>query len=428
MAAFTFKPAVRAKKRARIAILGPTGSGKTMTSLRLARGLAGPNGRIALIDAERGSATMYDQVTHFDHLDLPDHAPQTYVAAIHAADAAGYDVIVIDSLSHAWMGKGGALEQVDIAGKRNQGNSFVGWRDVTPIHNQMVDTILQSKAHVICTMRVKTEYVLEEGKNGKKIPRKVGIQPVQRDGMEYEFDLVCDLDLEHNLMPSKTRFIGLDLDGKVIPEPDEALGARIGAWLDGGYAPSPEELQAKAAAEAKAKAEADAADVRARLVKAKAGWQTLSGKRKPWAVYLWEQLERIADQHGSPQALQALRALYGGVASGAEPGVVLANADVRAVPAAAVRGRNYLACLLSAYEVCSFAEASAAVASCTDDQAEAFAGDLLSFQPADRAEFARGVYRSLTAPPDHGHGAAARDAAIATGTTEAADGQSNLNW
>ena len=232
MSKFVFVPAVKVKTKARIGIIGPTGSGKTLTALYIARGLAGPNGRIAVIDSENGKAALYADEVQFDHLALTSFAPLTYVEAIHAAEEAGYDVIVVDSLSHAWAGKDGALEQVDRASKRYQGNTFAAWRDVTPMHNELVDALVRCRAHLVATMRAKTEYVLEDDGRGKKVPRKVGMAPIQRDGMEYEFDIVADMDQEHNFIVSKTRYRGLD--NAVINKPGVELGEEIRAWLEDG--------------------------------------------------------------------------------------------------------------------------------------------------------------------------------------------------
>jgi len=233
-----FAPATRKKSRARVALVGPSGSGKTYTALLLARGLVGPEGTIAVIDTERASASKYaGEVTEFDALDLDHHSPKEYVEAIQDAGRAGYDCLVIDSLSHAWSGRGGALEQVDQAAKRTQGNSYVAWRDVTPQHNALVDAILTYPGHVIVTMRAKTEYVLEEGKNGKKTPRKVGMAPIQRDGMEYEFDVVADMDLDHNMIVSKSRCSALA--DAVFTKPDVSVAHTLRAWLsDGVEAPA----------------------------------------------------------------------------------------------------------------------------------------------------------------------------------------------
>jgi energy-coupling factor transporter ATP-binding protein EcfA2 len=236
-----FQKATRRKAKARIALVGPSGSGKSYTALLIARGLVGPEGRIAAIDTERGSLSKYavdverpeaGGVTDFDTLDLDHHAPAEYVKALRDAAAERYDVVIIDSLSHAWNGRGGALEQVDQAAKRSSGNSFAAWRDVTPQHNQLVDAILAYPGHVIVTMRAKTEYVLEAGKNGKTAPRKVGLAPIQRDGMEYEFDVCADIDLDHNFIVTKSRVP--DLTDVVIDRAGIALGEGLARWLEGG--------------------------------------------------------------------------------------------------------------------------------------------------------------------------------------------------
>lgn len=227
-----FKPAVKHEAKARIALVGPSGSGKTFTALRIAKGLGG---KVAVIDTEHGSASKYADLFAFDVANLDTFAPKAYVEAITAAAAAGYDVLVIDSLSHEWMGPGGALEMVDAASARAKGNSYVAWRDVTPQHNKLIDAIIRSGCHIIATMRSKTEYVLEQQGNGKTTPRKVGMAPVQREGMDYEFDVVGELDLSHKLSVTKTRCPALD--GVLITEPGEDVAATIREWLDGAPAP-----------------------------------------------------------------------------------------------------------------------------------------------------------------------------------------------
>jgi hypothetical protein len=225
-----FKKAVKGARPFRIAIDGPSGSGKTFTGLAI---LSGLTDNFCVIDTERGSASLYADRFSFDTMEPADHSPKTYVAAIKDAERAGYKGIMIDSLSHAWMGRDGALEQVDKAAKRSQsGNSFTAWRDVTPMHNELVDTIINSKCHIIATMRSKMEYVLEEVvRNGKKTqqPRKIGLAPVQRDGVEYEFDIIADMDLDHNLIISKTRLD--NLDGLVMNKPGADFVEKLNEWL-----------------------------------------------------------------------------------------------------------------------------------------------------------------------------------------------------
>jgi hypothetical protein len=241
--AIQFQKATKKKGRLRMGLVGPSGSGKTFTALRVMSALIGPNGRIAVIDSERGSASKYagirkgDVVFKFDVLELESFEPARYIEAIEAAGAQGYDGLIIDSLSHAWAGIGGALEMVDNATAKNKGNKFAAWRDVTPVHNRLVDTILRSKCHVIATMRAKTEWVLEQDERGKQVPRKIGLAPVQRDGMEYEFDVVGDLD-DAKYTVTKTRCD--PLRGQLIREPGEDLAKILAAWLtDGEDAPEP---------------------------------------------------------------------------------------------------------------------------------------------------------------------------------------------
>lgn len=228
-----FRKATKAQAKLRMAITGPSGSGKTFTALSVASAL----GHIAVIDTERGSASKYADLFDFDVLELTEYHPRNYIDAIQAARDGGYDVLIIDSLSHAWTGQGGVLELVDRAAKRSQTqNSFAAWRDVTPLHNQLVDTILGTSLHIIATMRSKTEYVLEKDDRGRTSPRKVGLAPVQRDGMEYEFDVVAEMDMENNLLISKSRCI--PLTNVVINRPDVRLGETLKEWLSDGV-PTP---------------------------------------------------------------------------------------------------------------------------------------------------------------------------------------------
>jgi len=236
--ALTFQKAVKRRNRGKIALTGPSGSGKTYTALRLAMAMAGPKGRVAVIDSEHGSASKYQGdpnpdggTFEFDVLELGDFAPQAYVAAIRIAEQTGYDVVIVDSLSHAWMGKGGALQQVDRITERT-GQSFQAWAKVTPVHQELIDTLVGCRCHLIATMRSKTEYVLEKNDKGKTVPRKIGLAPVQRDGMEYEFDVTADLDLKNNLSISKTRCSAL-VEG-YFEKPGRAMAEIFMAWLSGG--------------------------------------------------------------------------------------------------------------------------------------------------------------------------------------------------
>jgi hypothetical protein len=248
MSKFTFSKATRKQAKARIAIVSPSGAGKTYTSLVLATNLGA---RVAVIDTEHGSASKYApkdgcepdgiETFGFDVLNLDSFSPANYAEAIHSAESEGFDVIVIDSLSHAWMGKDGALEQADKASARSGENRFTAWRHVTPHHNNLIESIVGCRAHLIATMRSKTEYVIEENEKGKKVPRKIGLAPVQRDGMEYEFDLVADMDHNHNFVVSKSRCPALS--DAVIHKPGAALAEQLRAWLSDGSPMPPSPVQ-----------------------------------------------------------------------------------------------------------------------------------------------------------------------------------------
>jgi hypothetical protein len=228
-----FKRATKKDSKLRLGLIGPAGSGKTYTALTVAKHFGG---RVAVIDSEHGSASKYADLFDFDVLELASFSPNDYTKAINEAEQAGYDFLIIDSWSHAWLG---ALSLVDKATARmKSGNSFAAWREVTPLHNQMVDTIMASKLHIIATLRSKTEYVLEENDRGKKVPRKVGMAPIQRDGVEYEFDVVCDMDWANNLIVTKTRCP--ELAGAVIHKPDKKLADVLKAWLGEGREPGQE--------------------------------------------------------------------------------------------------------------------------------------------------------------------------------------------
>jgi hypothetical protein len=224
---------MREKLRLRLAIDGPSGSGKTVTVNRLAKAL-GP--RVALIDTESGSARKYagedfgEGPIEFDVIELTTFAPTEYTVAIEEAGRAGYDTLIIDSLSHAWEGKEGVLELVDKRG----GNRFVAWREITPTHRRMIEAILTSPCHVLCTMRSKTEYVVDTDERGRAVPHKIGTGPVQRAGMEYEFDIYGSMNWSHILTITKSRC--RTVDGAIVARPGAEWMAPVVAWLERGTA------------------------------------------------------------------------------------------------------------------------------------------------------------------------------------------------
>ena len=244
MTSTTANPFAKATKYAaklRMNLSGPSGSGKTYSALAMGTAL----GKTALVDTEHGSASKYADIFEFDTLNLdPPYHPDRYIEAIHAAESAGYDVVVLDSLSHAWFGTGGLLEVVDAISARSRNpNSFAAWKDATPIQNRLVEAILTSKIHIIATTRSKQDYIIET-KDGKQVPRKVGMAPVQREGIEYEFDVFAELDMDNNLLVQKSRCPALS--GQVYRKPGADVARILGEWLSGATpqpqipAPAPE--------------------------------------------------------------------------------------------------------------------------------------------------------------------------------------------
>lgn len=274
-----FTPATRASSKARIALAGPSGSGKTYTALAIAHELGD---RIALVDTERGRAALYSGLNgwKFDTLNPASFAPNSLTEALGVASGEQYPVFVVDTLSHYWMGVDGMLEQADRRAKG--GNSFSGWKEVRPEERRMLDALASYPGHVIVTLRVKTEYVIEENERGKKVPRKVGMKPEQREGIEYEFDVVADLDLDNTLTVSKTRVPMLH--GAVIPKPGAEFAATIRDWLaEGEDVPGPLLYRSQAL-----DPDATAADL-------KALWQTVRGAGLLNAP--------MVDEHGNPTVL-----------------------------------------------------------------------------------------------------------------------------
>lgn len=220
--------ASRKKAKIKMALQGPSGSGKTMSALLIAYGLCGNWERIAVIDTENRSADLYADLGRYKVLPLAaPFTPERYIEAIGVCLDADVNVIIVDSISHEWEGIGGILE----THSGMVGNSFTNWAKLTPRHNAFVQTILQCDVHVIGTIRAKQEYVLSE-KNGKQLPEKVGLKGITRDGMDYEFTLVLDLDTTLKARCSKDRtqlFMGKP---EFIPTAD--TGAMILKWCNQG--------------------------------------------------------------------------------------------------------------------------------------------------------------------------------------------------
>lgn len=262
--ALVFRKAQREQVRIKVSIAGPAGSGKTMSSLLMAYGLTKsefPNlseaeiwEKICLIDTENGSGSLYvgkqvgsTIIGAYNTIDLtPPFEPGVFVDAIHMAEDHGMNVIIIDSLSHAWVGVGGALDQQGKIAERS-GNSWTAWRSVTPQHNKLVDAMLQSPAHIIANMRAKMEYQQTVNGDGKKQVKAIGMGVVMREGIEYEFTVSFMLDYDHVANATKDR-TGV-FDGKYFTI-DANTGKQMYQWLSSGAVPTPKAVEVPAPAPA----------------------------------------------------------------------------------------------------------------------------------------------------------------------------------
>ncbi|MEU6768572.1 ATP-binding protein [Streptomyces sp. NPDC046853] len=232
---FTFRPATRDRVKARMSIQGVAGCGKTWTALNVAHGLNAGE-RFAVIDTERESASLYLGVNgiQFDSCPMHRYDPRDLVKALAQAAAQGYGTVVVDSLSHFWKGVDGTLDQVEKAKSKYGGNSFAGWKDGTPIQNEMIDALLSYPGHVIATMRSHTEWVLQENDRGRKEPVAVGMRAEQRKGVEYEFGVVAEMDIQNRMRFLKSRCPAFHQ--QVIEKPDgiRDIAKPFLDWLNDG--------------------------------------------------------------------------------------------------------------------------------------------------------------------------------------------------
>jgi hypothetical protein len=234
---FAFKPASKAGRKARLSIQGMSGSGKTWTGLSIAHGLS-EGRKFAVIDTEKGAASLYagHHGIQFDSCPMDRYDPRDLIKVLDSAAQVGYPTVFVDSLSHFWKGTDGTLDQVEKAKAKYGGNKFAGWKDGTPIQNDMVAAILDYPGHVVCSMRSYTEWVLNGGK-----PERVGMRPEQRKGIEYEFDLAVAMDLDNRLEVLKSRCPSLHR--AVIDRPNGArdIAAPLLAWLAAEPEPTTEQ-------------------------------------------------------------------------------------------------------------------------------------------------------------------------------------------
>lgn len=252
-----FERAIKRKVFLKLATTGPTGSGKSLSSLLMAKGMVmhlperkdlhksgKVKSRVCVIDSENESASLY--ANHpllkgffFDTATIhPPFTVQKYQAALDAAIKGGYDICIMDSISHAWAGDGGLLEKKEGLDTNKPKGGFSNWAVITKDHERFKSAILQSPIHIICTMRSKTEHLLIE-ENGKQKIIKAGMAPIQRDGIEYEFTTVLDFDVRNMATASKDRtgIFPADHTGKVTEE----TGVKIRAWLEDGEDAPPQQ-------------------------------------------------------------------------------------------------------------------------------------------------------------------------------------------
>lgn len=218
-----FTKATKTKSKLRLALTGTAGAGKSLGSLLIAKGLGG---RIAMIDTENGSGNVYSDITDYDICGLSaPYDPRKYIQCIHEAEKLGYDIIIIDSISHEWNGEGGCLDLHTRECASGKGNSFTAWGKITPLHNLFVQALTASPCHIIATIRSKTDHVINESRQ----VIKVGLAPVQRDNIEYEFSTVFDISMAHLASVSKDR-TGIFPDTPFEITPD--IGAKLRKWLN----------------------------------------------------------------------------------------------------------------------------------------------------------------------------------------------------
>lgn len=225
-----FKKAEKSQVKLKMLLTGISGTGKTYTALTVAKGMGAK--KIVVLDSENGSASLYADLVDFDTCDIAaPYTTEKYITALKQAQKEGYDVIIVDSISHQWAGDGGLMSQKERLDASGKGNSYTNFAKITPVHEQFKAAILGCRSHVICTVRSKQDYFIEPNEKGKMAPRKVGLAPIQREGLEYEYDLVLDLDMDHQASASKDRT--RLFDGKLF-KPTAETGKQLVSWLSSG--------------------------------------------------------------------------------------------------------------------------------------------------------------------------------------------------
>jgi hypothetical protein len=222
------RKATRKKAKIRLGLSAVSGAGKTYSAILIAKGLCGDLSKVAVIDTENGSADLYAHLGDFNVLPLTaPFTPERYIEAIRSCEKAGMEVIIIDSISHEWDGKGGCLEIVE-----SLGGKYQDWAKVTPRHQAFLDAILHSPSHIITTVRRKQDYEMTKDSNGRIKVEKGGLREITREGFEYELTINLEMDTKHNAWTSKDR-TGLFM-GKPAFVPSEKTGEIIAQWCEQG--------------------------------------------------------------------------------------------------------------------------------------------------------------------------------------------------
>jgi hypothetical protein len=252
--AIQIRTASRKKAKLRIGFSGPSGSGKTYSALLVARGLTDSWEKVLLIDSESGRGELYSNLGAYKIISLSaPFTPESYIEAIRYAEQSGVDVIVIDSTSHEWEGKGGLLESNELLARTKfQGNTWAAWSETTPRHQKFIEAIISSTCHILTTARSKTETVQFQ-ENGKTKVKKVGLKEIQREGFEYELTVNFTLDREgHYAFASKDNTHLFDSRDPFVLS--QKTGEELKEWNEAGVdAPDPKIQAAKMAIAARLK-------------------------------------------------------------------------------------------------------------------------------------------------------------------------------